>query len=153
MRMRLGDHCAMRMVMMPMATILAAHLELRRADARAIHSFGPDRVAIDRQGAERRADLFERHARVDQRADDHVAGGTREAVEVQDLHDLSILHSATRQPAGFHHRVVVLLRENDVIEHLDAHDLAGSDQAIGQTQIVVARRRITGRVVVKQHDG
>src|ERR1044071_819117 len=71
------------MVMVVAVTgILAPDLELRRADARTVHALGPDRVPIDRQAAEGPANLLERHARVDERADDHVAGGTREAVEV-----------------------------------------------------------------------
>src|SRR5712691_11330474 len=103
--MRLGrDPATMAMMMMVVvgfAHVLATDLELRRPDARALHPLGPDRVPIDRQAAERGANLLERHACVDQRADDHVAGRTREAVEVQDLHNLSILLDApARLPAS-----------------------------------------------------
>src|SRR5438105_11951896 len=42
MRMRLGGDPAVRMALMSLAAILAAHLEFCRADAGTIHTFGPD---------------------------------------------------------------------------------------------------------------
>jgi hypothetical protein len=64
----------------------AADVELRRADPGAYDSLGPHVFGGDSQAAEGAAHVGERHAGVDQRAEDHVAGGTREAVEVEDSH-------------------------------------------------------------------
>src|SRR5437879_2998925 len=98
MRVRFGCHTTgVSVMVMCMPGVLAADVELRRADACALHALGPDRFVIDRKTAERRADLLERHTRVDQRADDHVARRAREAVEVQNLHNLTILLDAPRQ--------------------------------------------------------
>ena len=144
---------AVMRVVVALPGILAAHLELGRADARTLHALGPDRLAIDRQASESGADLLERHARVDQRADDHVAGRTREAVEVQDLHNLSILLDAPREASRLDERVVPLLGENQMIDDVDAHDVAGANHSSREPQVVAARRRVAGRVVVEQHDG
>ena len=63
--------------------LFTAHVELRRGEAGAGDTFGPYAVAVDRKAAERAAEVFERQARIEQRAEDHVAGCAREAVEVQ----------------------------------------------------------------------
>src|SRR5678815_4817924 len=42
MRVRLGCHPAMRVMMMCSTDILAADLKFRRADSRALHTLGPD---------------------------------------------------------------------------------------------------------------
>jgi hypothetical protein len=150
---RFGCDTTARLRMMHVAAILASDLELRRADSPALNAFGPDRLAIDRQAAEGGADLLERHARIDERADDHVARGAREAVEVQDFHNLSILPDATGQTAGLDQRVIPLLAQNQVIDDLDSHDVAGADHPRRQREVVVAWRRVTRRMVVKQDDG
>src|SRR5688572_11058161 len=77
---------------------LAADVELGRTDAGARHALGPHRVRRNRQASQCRPHLLERHARIDQRAQDHVPRGTGEAVEVEDPHDLTILQSFTLQP-------------------------------------------------------
>ena len=64
--------------------------------ARCTRSVQTASSSIDRLPSAR-ANLLERDARVDQRADDHVARRTREAVEVQDLHNLTILLDAPRR--------------------------------------------------------
>jgi hypothetical protein len=71
--------------------VLALDAELGGRDSGARDPLGPDRGRCNREGAERRADVLEFHASVDQRAEDHVSSRTGEAVEVQDLHNLSIV--------------------------------------------------------------
>jgi hypothetical protein len=77
------------------------HLELGGAHARARDALRPDCLGGDRQAPERPTHLGQRYPGVDQRAQDHVAGGTREAVEVKELHNLSILSQPKFGPA-FH---------------------------------------------------
>ena len=129
-------------VVMSVPRIFAADLELRRLYARTLYALGPHRIAIDGQAAQRRPNLLQRHACVDQGADNHVARCAREAVEVEDPHDWSILLDTTGEPSGFDHRVVALLTENQVIEDVDAHDVAGINHALRQGEIIGARRRI-----------
>ena len=62
---------------------LTAHLELRRAHASPDHALNPDGVGRNRQASQGGADLRNRQTGIDQRAQDHVAGGAREAVEVE----------------------------------------------------------------------
>ena len=62
------------------------HPELRRRHAGAQHALGRDVVAVDGQTAQRRAKPVERDPRVEQRAQNHVAGGAVEAVEVENSH-------------------------------------------------------------------
>ena len=135
------------------ARILAADLKFCRADARPLHTLGPNGVTIDGETAQRRPDVTERNACVDQRADDHVAGSTGEAVEVQDGHNPSILLDARGQPPCFGQRVIPLVGKNEVIDDVDAHDVPGAQHPLCQQQIVAARRRVTRRVVVEQDDG
>ena len=149
MRVGFGGRTPVFLVMMSVSRILAAEPELRRTNSRALDAFGPDCFAIDRQTAERGSDLVERHTCIDERTDNHVARRTREAVEVQDLHNLSILPDATGQAAGLDERVVALLAENQVIEDIDSHDVASADQARRQREVIVAWRRIAGRVIVE----
>src|SRR5258705_12162953 len=103
------------MMVVAFVRILAADMELRRADARTLHALGPDCVPIDREAAESGAGLLERHARIDQRAGDHGAGRARAAVEGQDLHDPSILPDAPRDASRVDERVVPLLRATQAI--------------------------------------
>ena len=65
--------------------------ELRCRDARSRDALGPDRRRCDRKAAQRAADVLQPHAGVDQRTEHHVTGGTGKAIEVQDLHNLSIV--------------------------------------------------------------
>src|SRR5215216_6487481 len=67
------------------------NLEFRGGDAGAKHTFGPDRVRGYREAAERASDFIERHTGVDERTQDHVTGRTREAVEIENGHDQTIL--------------------------------------------------------------
>lgn len=143
MRVHLRRHCAMVVVVVVFgAGILAADLELRRGDARPLHTLGPDCIMIDGQTAQRRPDVIERNACVDQRADDHVAGSTGEAVEVQDGHNPTILLDARGQPSCFGQRVIPLVGQNKVIDDVDAHDVTGTQHPLCQQQIVTTRRRI-----------
>ena len=103
MRVRLGCHTTMRVMVMFVAPVLAADLELCRADSCALHALGPDCVTIDGQAPERGTDVIKRDTCIDQRADDHVTRRTGEAVEVQNLHNPSILLDTTGKPARFNH--------------------------------------------------
>jgi len=142
MRVRLGRHSAMRVMVMFGADTVAADLELRRAEPCALHTLGPDCITIDGQAAERGADVFERNACINQRADDHVAGSAGEAVEVQDGHNPTILLDGRGQPSCFRQRVIPLVGKNEVIEDLNAHDVARAQHPVRQQQIIGARRRI-----------
>ena len=71
--------------------VLADDAELRRSNAGTHDLLGPDGFGCDRETAQRAADIVERDAGVDQRAEHHVAGRAREAVEVQDPQIRTIL--------------------------------------------------------------
>jgi hypothetical protein len=129
-------------MMMSAAGILSADVELCRADSCALHTLGPDRITIDGQAAQRRPNLVERNACIDQRADDHVAGSTGEAVEVQNGHNPTILLDARGQLPGLRQGVIPLVGKNEVIDDVNAHDVAGTQHPVRQQQIVLARRRI-----------
>ena len=62
---------------------LPFHAEPRGTQARARHALRPDPVRCDGQRAEGAAHLVRRYAGIDQRADHHIAGDTREAVEIE----------------------------------------------------------------------
>jgi hypothetical protein len=72
-------------------SVLSLDAELCGRNAGPRDPLGPDSGRRNREAAERPADLLERYAGVDQRAEDHVSSRTRKAVEVQDLHNLSIV--------------------------------------------------------------
>jgi hypothetical protein len=61
------------------------HAELRRRHAGPQHPVCRDRAVVDGQAAERPSEHVERQAEIQQRPEDHVAGGARETVEVQRL--------------------------------------------------------------------
>src|SRR5687767_10112354 len=63
---------------------LAAHMELRCRHAGACDALGPDGVRIDGEASQGAAQVGEWQPRVEQRAQNHVAGCAREAVEIQD---------------------------------------------------------------------
>jgi hypothetical protein len=62
------------------------HAELDRAEAVLHDGVGRDLAAPDRERPERLLQRLERYARIDERAEDHVAGRAGETVEVEDLH-------------------------------------------------------------------
>ena len=45
------------------------------------------------------------------------------------------------------------IRKDDMIDDVDAEHLPGGDEPSREFQIVFARSRIAGRVIVEQHDG
>ena len=65
-RVRFGRHPAMRVMVMSAAVLLSADLELCRADSRALHTLGPECITIDGQAPQRRPDVVERNACIDQ---------------------------------------------------------------------------------------
>ena len=95
MLVRMDMHGLMRV-----RRFLSDDTEFRRADPRTNHGFRPDRIGRNSQTAERTADVLERNARVDQRAEHHVAGRAREAVKVQNPHNRSILPGYQASPRG-----------------------------------------------------
>ena len=62
-----------------------AHAKLRRRHSCARDPLGPDGIPINREAAERTAQIVERKTRIEQRAENHVAGGAGETIEVQNL--------------------------------------------------------------------
>ena len=72
-------------------SVLALDAELRGRDAGPRDPLGPDRGRRNRKAAERPTDVLQLHASIDQRAEDHVSSRAGKAVEVQDLHKLSIV--------------------------------------------------------------
>ena len=75
------------------------HAELRRRDAALDHALGGDVPALDAEAAERRLQLVERQAGIDERAEDHVAGGAGETVEVQQLHSSPASRKLNQRPS------------------------------------------------------
>lgn len=75
-------------------SMLPFDAKFRCCNASSRDALGPDRRRCDREAAQRAADLLQLHAGVDQRTEHHVTGGTGKAIEVQDLHNLSIVPSA-----------------------------------------------------------
>jgi len=71
------------MIVRMIRCVLTPNAELGGRETGAGHAFGPDDVAFDRQTAQRTANRFKRHAGVDQRPENHVAGCAGEAVEVE----------------------------------------------------------------------
>ena len=63
--------------------LLFVHRKLRGGDAGPQHLPGGNRRAVDGKAAKRGAKLLERQARVQQRAQHHVAGRAGEAVKIQ----------------------------------------------------------------------
>ena len=76
------------MVMAIHRTRFAADVELRRANTGTNDRLGPDGVRRNRQAAERAPHILELHAGIDERAEDHVARGARETVEIENGQDL-----------------------------------------------------------------
>ena len=68
------------------------HAELDRPDPASVDAFAADGDAVETERVHGPRQHVERHAGVEQRAGDHVAGRSREAVEVQDSG-----HRATRR--------------------------------------------------------
>ena len=63
----------------------------------AIHPQFKRAEGAGREAAERLPHIFELHSDIDQRAEDHVAGGTREAVEIERGQDLPSYRRRSRQ--------------------------------------------------------
>jgi hypothetical protein len=102
---RLGVRVLVRMVVVVGGGIwwmrLPTDVELRCANAAANHWLRPDRIRRNREAAERLPHVLELHAGINQCAEDHVAGGTREAVEIergQDLQSYQQAFATGRQP-------------------------------------------------------
>jgi len=81
-------------------SVLPADAELGRGQARPRDPLGPHGVMVDGQAAQRAANVLERYAGVDQCAQQHVSGHTGEAIDVQHLHNPSILLWATAHGRG-----------------------------------------------------
>ena len=132
-------------VIVRMASRLASDMELRRRDARTRHALGPDCRRIDGEAAEGAAQILERQAEVEQGTQNHVTGSAGEAVEIQNRQTSIILSRPAHprlQPPGFDEREVPLLGEDQMIDDIDAHDVASVHHSGRQREVVGARRRI-----------
>jgi hypothetical protein len=109
--------------------------ELRRRHAGTQHASCGDPTEIDRQGSQRGSQIVERPAQVEQCAEDHVSGRAGEAVEVKRLGQRS------KGPV-FAKTVVLLVREDHVIEYRDPHEHTRGDQPFRQPAVVLARQRV-----------
>src|SRR5262245_15864707 len=87
------------MVMSIVRTGLTTDVELGGADARSYNGLGPDRIRRDRETAQRTPYIVERHACIDQGAEDHVARGAGKTVEVENSQDPQSYSS--RLPCAF----------------------------------------------------
>ena len=94
-----------------------------------------DAAEIDREAAEGAAQVIDRQAEIEERADDHVAGGAGETVEVERLCQPST-------PSVLAKTEVLHIGEDDVIEHFHPHQDPRGDQPLGQPHVVVTRLRI-----------
>lgn len=81
-------------VRMAVLEILAADTEFRGCHSSSIHTLRPNRVGCDRQAAECSPHVVERHAGIEQCAENHVARNPRETVEIQNRHNVIILPCA-----------------------------------------------------------
>ena len=112
------------------------HAKLGRRYTRAQHSLGGDTAVINGETAQCGAQILERQPEIQQPADDHVAGCTGEAVEIERLRQPSDLLVLSKT-------VVLHVREDDVIQHVDAHQHAGCHQPLRQADVIFARLRVT----------
>jgi hypothetical protein len=81
-----GVMMTVRSMIVPVLAVFVAVLvdaEFRRRDAGAQHAVGVHVRVAEGEAAERRTQVGKRQAGVEQRADGHVAGNAREAVEIQ----------------------------------------------------------------------
>ena len=132
--------------------IFAADAKSRGGHACARDALGPDGIRGDREAAQGAAHVIERHADVDQRAENHVAGSAREAIEVQGGQpDHLTLHAPAIRPR-LDEREVALIGQDEMIDDVDADDEPGVDHARREDEVVGAWRGVAGRMVVKQDD-
>jgi hypothetical protein len=85
----LPARCARVLVMVMVVGVIVrvlVHRELGCRHAGAQHALGVDVRVAEREAAERAFQLVERQAGVEQRAERHVAGDAREAIEVERFH-------------------------------------------------------------------
>ena len=109
--------------------------EFRCGDAGAQDAVGGDTTEINRKAAEGAAQVIEREAEIEERAQDHVARGAGETIEVERLCQPST-------PSVLAKTEVLHVSEDHVIEHVDPHQDPRRDQPLGQPHIVFARLRI-----------
>src|SRR5262245_56632463 len=58
----------------------------------------------------------------------------------------------SRDVSRFHHRVVRLVGQDEMVHHVDAHDVTGVHHAERQIEVVGAWRSVSRRMVMKQDD-
>lgn len=108
------------------------HVELRRRYPGTQDASGRNIPEVGREAAQGAAEIVERQPEVEQRAQDHVARGTRETIEIQRLRQPST-------PSVLAEAVVLHVREDHVIEHVYPHQDARGRQPFGQPHIIFAR--------------
>ncbi len=109
--------------------------ELGGGNAGAQDAVGGDAAKVHGEAAEGAAQVIEREAEIEERAQDHVARGAGETVEIQRLCQPST-------PSVLAKTEVLHVGEDHVVEHLDTHQDPGRDEPLGQPHVVVARLRI-----------
>ena len=114
---------------------LLTHHEFGGGHAGAEDPMAGDPTEIDRETAEGAAQVIDRQAQIEERADDHVAGGAGETVEVERLCQPST-------PSVLAKTEVLHIGEDDVIEHFHTHQDPRGDQSLGQPHIIVTRLRV-----------
>lgn len=67
------------------------NMKLRRPHACARHPLDPNGIGSNRQASQGAPHFAEGHAGIDERAEQHVAGGAGKAVEIENLHRRNIL--------------------------------------------------------------
>ena len=115
--------------------LLFADHELGGGNAGAQDAVGRDATEIHGEAAEGAAQVIEREAEIEERAQDHVARGTGETIEIQRLCQPST-------PSVLAKTEILHVREDHVVQHLDPHQDSGRDEPFGQPHVVFARFRI-----------
>jgi hypothetical protein len=120
------------MLLRGMFVVSGLRVKLRRRDPAAEHARGRHLAQFGGETAERRTQVVDWQPQVEQRAEDHVARGAGETIEVERLCQPST-------PSVLAEAVVLHVREDHVIEHVYPHQDASGRQPFGQPHVVVAR--------------
>ena len=126
LRVRVRESVGVRVLLMKL------RVEFRRRDPAAEHARGRHLAQFGGQAAERGTQVVDWQPEVEQRAEDHVARGAGETIEVERLCQPST-------PSVLAEAVVLHVREDHVIEHVYPHQDASGREPFGQPHVIVAR--------------
>jgi hypothetical protein len=107
--------------------------ELGGRDAGTADTLGRDVSVLDRQASQGVAKGRHRQAKIDERAEDHVARCAGKAVEIQ---------SRQLETALFLEAVIANVGEDDVVDHIDPHQHTRRRQSPRQLHVVRTWSRI-----------